>query len=273
LKHFLSLLLFFYTVSLSAQTVRQPISAFYPAIGVYSKNLSDPFTMIVNPASLANIKSAGAGVYSERRFLLDAFNQFTGVGAFKTSSGNFGFQADYFGNKNYNESQLGLGYARSLGSKVDVGAKFNYYNLQIPAYGNASTFHFEAGVLMHLSDKLHAGVSVFNPVGGELNKETNEKIAAVYRGGLGYEVSDKFFVTAEMVKEENKNIAVNAAFQYIPVQQLIIRAGINTLNEQPFAGVGLRMGQLRLDLATSYHPQMGISPAVLLLYQFSKPGE
>jgi hypothetical protein len=265
------LLLFF--LQTQAQTVRQPLSPFYPALGVYSKNLADPFSMIINPASLANNKVAAAGVYGERRFLLDALNQYTAVAAFTTSSGNFGVQADYFGYSNYNETQLGLGYGRSLGSKVDVGVKFNYYNLRAGSYGSASTFHFEAGVLMHLSEKLHAGFSVFNPVGGELNKETKEKIAAVYRGGFGYEASDKFFITAELVKEENKNVAVNAAFQYALVEQLLIRAGINTLNEQPFFGAGLKLGQLRIDLATSYHPQLGLSPAVMLLFNFSKKEE
>jgi hypothetical protein len=265
--------LFVCTIQLAAQTVRQPLSSLYPAIGAYSKNIADPFSMIINPAAIANIKTAGAGVYGERRFLLDALNQYTTVGGFKTSSGNFGLQADYFGYTNYNETQLGLAYGRSLGTKVDVGVKFNYYNLRIPAYSSASTFHFEAGVLMHLSEKLHAGFSVFNPIGGELNKETKEKIASVYRGGFGYEASEKFFITAEIIKEENKNVGVNAAFQYALIQQLLVRGGMNTLNEQPFIGVGLKMGQLRLDVATNYHPQLGISPAVMLLYHFSKPAE
>lgn len=273
MKRILSLSLLVCAVQLHAQTIRQPLSPFYPAIGVYSKNLADPFSMIVNPASLSNINSSGAGVYGERRFLVDALNQYTAVAGFKTSSGNFGLQADYFGYANYNETQLGLGYGRSLGSKVEVGVKFNYYNLRIPAYNSASTFHFEAGVLMHLSEKLHAGFSVFNPIGGELNKETKEKIAAVYRGGFGYEASDKFFITAEIVKEENKNVAVNAAFQYALVEQLLIRAGINTLNEQPFAGAGLKLGQMRIDFATSYHPQLGLSPAVMLLFNFAKQEE
>lgn len=273
MKRFLIPVLLVCTVHLCAQTVRQPLSAIYPAIGAYSKNVADPFSMIINPASLANIKSSGAGVYGERRFLLEALNQYTAVGGFKTSSGNFGLQADYFGYSNYNETQLGLGYGRSLGSKVDVGVKFNYYNLRIPAYSSVSTFHFEAGVVMHLSEKLHAGFSVFNPVGGELNKETKEKIASVYRGGFGYEASDKFFITAEIIKEENKNVGVNAAFQYALIQQLLLRGGINTLNEQPFIGVGLKLGQLRLDFATNYHPQLGISPAVMLLFNFSKPEE
>jgi hypothetical protein len=235
--------------------------------------MADAFSMIVNPASISNLNSASAGVYGERRFLLNALNQYTAVAGFKTSSGNFGLQADYFGYSNYNESQLGIGYGRSLGSKVDVGVKFNYYNLRAASYGSASTFHFEAGAIMHLSDKLHAGFSVFNPVGGELNKETNEKIAAVYRGGFGYEASDRFFITAEIIKEENKNVGVNAAFQYVFIKQLFLRGGINTLNSQPFVGVGLKLGQMRVDFATNYHPQLGVSPAVMLLFNFNKNKE
>ncbi|MBK8088720.1 MAG: hypothetical protein IPK31_12675 [Chitinophagaceae bacterium] len=254
----------------NAQTVRQPLMSSYPGLGAYSKQSTDQFSFIINPAALSNLQQSGAGVYSERRFLLNAFSQYTAVAGFQTKSGTFGLQADYFGYSNYNETQLGLGYARSLGSKIDVGVKFNYYNLRIPAYANASTFHFEAGVLMHLSEKLHAGFSVFNPVGGVLNKTANEKIASVYRGGIGYEASEKFFISAELIKEENKNVGVNAAFQYVLVKQLLIRAGINTVNTQPFVGVGLKFGQFRVDVATSYHQQLGVSPAVMLLFDFKQ---
>ncbi len=257
-------------IDLSAQTVRQPLVSSYPGLGAYSKNAADAFSFIVNPAALANLKHAGAGVYSERRFLLNAFSQYTAVSGFQTNSGAFGLQADYFGYANYNETQIGVGYARSLGSKVDIGAKFNYYNLRIPAYTSASAFHFEAGILVHLSEKLHAGFSVFNPVGGELNKSANEKIASVYRGGLGYEVSDRFFISAEIIKEENKNAGVNAVLQYELVKQLLLRAGINTVSKQPFAGVGLKFGQFRIDVATVYHPQLGVSPAVMLLFDLKK---
>lgn len=250
----------------SSQTVRQPLSASYPGLGAYSKNTADAFSFTVNPAALANVKQSGAGVYSERRFLLNAFSQYTAVAGLLTNSGAFGLQADYFGYANYTETQLGLGYARSLGSKIDIGAKFNYYSLRIPAYTSASAIHFEAGVLMHLSEKLHAGFSVFNPVGGALNKTTNEKIASVFRGGLGYEVSDRFFISAEIIKEENKNTGVNAVFQYEPAKQLLIRAGINTVHTQPFAGIGLRFSLFRVDVATAYHPQLGISPAVMILF-------
>ncbi|MFY7840013.1 MAG: hypothetical protein ACOVP7_07035 [Lacibacter sp.] len=267
MKSILSFICIVAILPLQAQTVRQPLLTSYPGLGAYSKNAADAFSFTVNPATLANLKQSGAGAYSERRFLLNAFSQYTAVAGLQTNAGAFGLQADYFGYANYTETQLGLGYARSLGSRIDVGAKFNYYNLRIPAYTSASTVHFEAGVLMHLSEKLHAGFSVFNPVGGMLNKTTNEKLASVFRGGLGYEVSDRFFISAEIIKEENKNTGVNAVFQYEPVKQLLIRAGINTVHSQPFAGVGLRFASFRVDVATAYHPQLGISPAIMILFE------
>ncbi len=268
LKYFITCIAVCIGFVLHAQTVRQPLVSSYTGLGAYSKQATDVFSFSINPASLANLQQAGAGVYSERRFLLNAFQQYTAVGGFTTKSGNFGLQADYFGFSSYRETQLGLGYARQLGNKVDVGVKFNSYNVQIPVYGNASTVYFEAGALLHLTDKLHAGLSVYNPVGGRLNKTANEKMASVYRGGLGYEVSDQFFISAEMIKEENKPAGLNACFQYAVVKQLLVRAGINTVNKQPYAGVGVRFGFFRIDMATAYHPQLGVSPAVMMLFDF-----
>jgi len=256
-----------------SQTVRQPLLVNYPAIGAYSQNRADAFSMLVNPASLARVNGLSAGVYSERRFSLSAFSQYTAAVAFPTQSGTFGVQADYFGYSQFNETQLGLAYGRSLGKKLDIGVKFNYYNLRIPGYVAASTFHFEAGALMHLTDQLHAGFSVFNPVGGVLNKETDEKIASVYRGGLGYEVSEKFFITADVVKEENKELGVLAAFEYAMIRQLKLRAGINTVNNQPFLGAGLQLGQLRVDVAGSWHQQLGFTPAIQLMFDMRKKNE
>jgi hypothetical protein len=65
-----------------AQTVRQPLMSSYPGLGAYSKNAADAFSFMVNPAALANIQQRGAGVYSGRRFLLNALSQYTAVPGF-----------------------------------------------------------------------------------------------------------------------------------------------------------------------------------------------
>ncbi|MBI2729497.1 MAG: hypothetical protein HYX40_01880 [Sphingobacteriales bacterium] len=271
MKLILSILCSICIIAVQGQAVRQPIAARYAGLGAYSKNFADVYSFTQNQAALANVKNAAAGVYAERRFLVEELNLYSAVLALPTRSGNFGVQADYFGFKNYNESQIGLAYARNLGSKVDIGVKFNYYSVKIPSYGSASNINFEAGALLHLTDKLHAGFHIFNPTGGKLGKNENEeKLAAAYKVGFGYEASDKFFISSEVVKQEYQPVNVNVGFQYNFLKQFLLRAGIATATSNSFVGVGLTVKQFRLDVAASYHPQLGFTPGILLLFDFGK---
>lgn len=149
-------------------------------------------------------------MYGERRFLLNELNNYTSVIAVSTSSGNFGLKTTYNGFSDYNETQIGLAYGRNLGKKIDVGVQFNYNAVQISGYGNASAITFEAGTIFHLTDQLNAGIHVSNPVGGKFGKDGQEKISSVYTIGLGYDVSDNFFISTEIEKEENQPVNVNA---------------------------------------------------------------
>jgi len=259
-----SLILNFCSTAFS-QAVRHPISARYIGLGAYSVNHVDVFSFTSNQASLAQVKSAAVGVYGEKRFLLSDANMYTAVIALPTAQGNFGLQADYFGFTNYNESQLGLAYARSLGSKLDIGIKFNYYSIKIPGYGNSSAVNFEIGAIAHFSDKLHAGIHVYNPMGSKLSKQDDEKLGSAYTFGLGYEASDNFFVSSEINKEEDQPVNVNVGFQYNFLKQFFVRAGIATETTNSYAGAGISWKNFRLDVSGSYHPQLGFSPGLLLI--------
>lgn len=267
--HLILLLNCFYLFS-NGQTVRRPVAALYTGLGSYSINHADVFSFTNNQASLAQMTNASAGVYGERRFLLDELSLYQLAVAVPTKSGNFGLKAGYFGFNDYNESQMGLGYARKLGAKVDVGVQFNYNAIQISSYGNSSAINFEVGTILHLTEKLHAGVHAYNPVGGKFGKSQEEKLASIYTVGLGYEASEKFFVSAEIEKEEDQQVNVNAGMQYKFLPQLMARVGIATNTSNVYAGVGLFLKSFRLDVVASYHPQLGVTPGLMLIYNSSK---
>lgn len=250
---------------LHGQALRDPISAGYIGLGAYSINHVDVFSMSSNQAALAQIKDFSVGVYGEKRFLLAATNMYSAVVAMPTKKGNFALQADYFGFKNFNESQLGIAYARGVGNKLDVGIKFNYYGFRIPSYGSASTVDFEAGAIAHLTEKLNAGIHVYNPIGGTFSKGDNEKLVSIYKFGLGYEASKGFFVSAEIMKEEDLPVNVNAGFQYTFVKCFFVRGGIATSASSYYAGAGLSWKNLRIDVTTSYQSPLGFSPGLLLI--------
>ena len=268
-KPYLILLFLSIHFIINGQTVRRPVAAVYTGLGAYSINHVDIFSFINNQASLAQIKNAVAGVYGERRFMLTELSLYQLAIAVPTNSGNFGVKAGYFGFSDYNESQMGLAYARKLGSKVDVGVQFNYNGIQVSGYGNSSAINFEIGTIFHLTDKLHAGVHAYNPVGGKYGKNSEEKLASIYTVGLGYEASDKFFVSIETEKEENQPVNINAGMQYRFLPQFMARAGIATNTSNVYAGVGLFLKTFRLDVVASYHPQLGVTPGLMLVYNFS----
>ena len=252
------------------QTTHTPLASYYPSSGAYSKNFADAFSLSSNIAALSAINSFSAGVYGERKFMLKETSLYTATIAMPTSSGNFALQADYFGYNVYSESQVGIAYAILLSNKAGIGAKFNYYNLRIPAYLNASAINFEIGSIIHISDQLHTGVSIYNPLSSPLGKNTGEKIASIYKAGLGYEMSASFFTQLEVIKEKDKDVNVHAGLQYRPIKQLFARAGIFTGTSSCYFGVGYLYRQLRMDFSVSFHQQLGISPGLLLLYQLNK---
>lgn len=256
-----------------AQVVKQPLSIHYAGLGAYSKNFSDVFSATSNQASLANLKNSAFGVYGERRFMLQDMNGYSSIIAVPTPSGTVGFQGDYFGSSSFNETQLGFMYARKITSQVDVGVKFNYHTVRVAGYGSASAVNFEAGAILHLTDKLHSGIHVYNPAGSKLGKNGSEKLASVYLFGLGYEASEALFLTAEFEKHEDKPLTVNAGLQYNVQTTVFVRTGISTFNNNGYVSVGLHLGFGRVDVNTAYHPQLGFTPGLLLLINLKKSGE
>ncbi len=252
------------------QTTHTPLASYHPFSGAYSKNFTDAFSLSSNIAALSALNSFSAGIYGERRFMLEETSLYSAAIAMPASVGNFALQADYFGYNAYNESQVGIAYGIPLSNKAGMGAKFNYYSLRIPSYMNASSINFELGAIIHISDQLHTGVSIYNPLSSPLGKNTGEKIASVYKAGLGYEMSASFFTQLEVIKEKDKDVNVHAGLQYRPIKQLFARAGIFTGTSTCYFGIGYLYRQLRMDFSVGFHQQLGLSPGLLLLYQLNK---
>ena len=248
-----------------SQSVHYPVAAQYTGSGAYSKNFIDVFSFTSNQGALAGLQQVSAGIYAERKFLLKELSVYNLAVALPTTVGGIGFTAKYFGSTDYNESLLGIAYAKNLG-KIDIGAQFNYNMIRIAGYGNDAVINFELGTIWHITDKFHTGIHVYNPVGGKFGKSGDEKLAAVYKGGFGYEASQKVFLSTEIIKEEDKPVNVRAGLQYNFAEAFFVRTGISTNAAFYYLGAGLSWKNVRLDVTASYHSQLGITPGLLLIF-------
>lgn len=256
---------------IKAQPLTQPVAARYLPLGAYSKKAIDIYATRSNAASLAYLPQSSAAVYAERRFALSSLNLFSFSAGIFTKSGAFALHGNYFGYSLFSQSQISLAYGRPVSKKVDVGLQFNYYSLrQGNGYGNASSINASVGTIIHITDKLNAGINIYNPIGSKWNKASDEKIPAQFTFGIGYDVSDNVYVSAEIVKEENLPASVNAGLQYQLNKKLFARAGASTATSSYFASVGLQMDAFRVDVAAGYQSPLGISPGIMLLFNLGK---
>lgn len=253
------------------QIIRQVHNSGYLTTSAYSLRHTDAFSFTGNQASLAQLKNAAAGVYGERRFLLNELNSYSAIAAIKTSSGNFGIETLYTGSPDHNETTIGVAYGRKIGAKADVGVQFNYNNIRLSqGYGSASAVSFEAGIIFHLTDKLHSGLHVNNPVGGKIGADKKEKLPSVYTVGFGFDASEKLLFSAEIVKEENQPVNLNAGVIYKFMPQIFVKTGIASATSSFWFGAGLVVRSFRIEVVSGYHPQLGITPGLLLLFNFKQ---
>lgn len=248
-----------------AQTIRKPFAAPAFSLSAYSTLQSDAFSVLYNQAALAQIKKTTIGLYTEQRFLIAAIKLHMVSAAIPTTLGNFGIKLTYMGFKNYTENQFGIAYGRKLGSKLDVGIQFNYYGSKIPAYSSSAMVNADIGAILHLTNQLNVGLHLTNPVSARFSK-TAESLPGVINIGFGYDVSEHFFFSAEMVKETGLPVSVNAGFQYTLSKLFYARAGVMSAAAVVYAACGIGSNKFRLYVNGSYHPRLGFSPGLTILF-------
>ncbi len=255
----------------NAQQFKNNVGSPYISLSAYSKTNTDAFGTYSNTAALGNAKNAAIGLYAERRYGLQELNNINAIVAIPVQAGAFAVTANRYGFEGFSETQLGLGYGRALSEKISVGGKINYYTQQIPSYGTASTLNIEAGMLLHLTPKLNAGISTYNPTGGKFGANKAEQLQSIYKFGLGYDVSNKVNIATEIVKTENEPISLIGAVHYQFEKKFFAKVGLSTLASNFFVAAGIAVNnQFRLDVSIAHHQQLGLTPGVVLLYNFAK---
>lgn len=232
----------------------------------YSNKQSDFFSYTGNQANLARIKGSGIGFFSEQRFSLKNNPSHQLIVVVDAKKINLGIKFDYTGFSLFNSSSLGIASAKKLSDKVDIGIQFNFISEKAAFYTRNVVLNFESGILLHLTPTLNAGIHLYNPAALFFSSYDVRKVPTVYKFGLGYDASDDFHVSAEILKEENLPVVFQTGFQY-KYKKIFFAKFCYVSNIQSVCfGAGVSYKKLRTGLYGSSHPQLGITPGILLLY-------
>lgn len=268
-KLLLPLIVFLPFLQLQAGNEPSSIGARTNSMGGAGITLADPFSIFNNQAAMAFVKDISAGLFTERRFMLSELGYNASAVTLPTKSGVFGISAVYSGFDVYNEKKASVAYARLFTENISGGIQFDYLGTSIAEYGNGTTFTVEAGLLVKITDKLATGVHVFNPV--RINSGfADEKVPTVLKLGLSYEAGEKLWLAAEAKKNIDQRAQFCGGLEYRLIDELFLRAGFETNPALYSFGAGINIQQLKIDIATTYHQVLGISPQVSVSYVFAK---
>ncbi len=265
MQRLVSFILCFFVLNLSAQQLPDPLlSSVIGGVG-YSRSNYNVLGVLCNPASVADTRYYSAGIYGERKFLLEGLQQFSGVVAIPMGSSGVGLQLDYVGSSLMNEWAIGVLYGRRLGDRMDAGVRFRYYGLNVPGYVQASALWAEAGVTYQLSDKICSGFSFSRSTSNKIHKD-EANLTQSFRMGFGYEASSRLYMMSDWIKETHKEISGSIVLLYAFEEGFRVRMGWNTSTTQPIIGVGICWRKTWIDILFAYHPHLGFTPGLQCIF-------
>jgi hypothetical protein len=243
---------------------RSPQAAGLGSIGAME---NDIWAVYGNPAGLARHPATVVGAGVSNRFLMKEFSNKGLAFASRVPGGVMAVAGSYFGDASYSEQRYDLAFAKQLSDGFWSGITLDYCRLtQGGGYGGAGVFTFSAGLLTRLNQQVYLGAYVFNPLQAKAGGQVKAEIPALMRLGLGYIFSPDLRIVAEIEKAINQKAGLNVGAEYLALQKVYIRAGVNTLPGSWSFGIGLPMGRLRFDVATEMHPTLGLCPQAALSY-------
>ena len=264
------LLVFLIFSSEICATNNMPVGGRSAGLAHTSTTLSDVWSAHQNQAGLAFLEKAEAGLYYENRFLVPELSLQAAAVAIPFNNGAFGISYSRFGFSLYNENKVGLAYAQKFSEKLAASVQINYMHTFIAEnYGNKGFLTGEVGLLYKINNEITVGAHLFNPTRTKLADFDNERIPTIMKLGLQYDFSKSLFIATEFFQDIGHDMALKFGLEYKVVEKVYLRGGVSTNPWYNAFGIGLHLGDFKVDISSSFHSVLGYSPQVSLNYRFN----
>jgi hypothetical protein len=153
-------------------------------------------------------------------------------------------------------------------NKIDAGVQAGFRSAAASGYTSQNSINIEGGIIFQLSEQLRLGFHVFDPVA--LKIKYNDLPVTSFSAGIGYDGSGDFHFEILLQKEERLPVNVCAAIHYAVGETIFFRMGISCTTPIIFAGAGCMLQNIRVDAIATYHPYLGITPAIAFVFKKSR---
>ncbi len=239
------------------------------AQGSVSTTQTDHCSAVLNPAGTAVVNNMGASV---NYFLPYTLKELSHQNIFLVKPVKYGVVSAYvsrFGYSIYNETRVGISFAKEITPQIRASFQFNLQNNFDEQAGSGQQVFSGVGIQFEPSKNLILGFYSSNPEKSSIVL-LNEKnaIPSVYALGLSWKANIDFALSAEMEKEIGYQNVVKFGMEYYVNSMLWLRIGVFGKPMQYSFGTGLLFSRLKVDVAVAQHQTLGLTSAIGLSYQF-----
>ncbi len=238
------------------------------ALGFTSITMFDFWSAINNQAGLASINKLNVGVFAENKFLLASLNTKSIALAQPVSNGTIGLSVTQFGETAYNETMIGISYGIKLSKEFSAGIQLFHFAInQTIQLGRAGIFSFQGGFIYQAEERTRIAFHIFNP---KIFSNSNNllDLAEIAKLGFSYELSNVIQGFFEVHSHSKLGKGFNSGLEYHNPKNFAFRIGYSSMNDKLTFGVGLKIKNFVIDLASSMHSILGYSPQLSLTYKF-----
>jgi len=246
-----------------------PQGARSSALGNASVGLVDLFSFHHNPGALGFMKTGGAAVTYENRYLLRELQSQGFVVAQPIKTGVLSLGGQFYGHEQFRTTRIGGGYSMQLSDNFSAGVQLNYMNLRLdPFYGVRHALTAEFGMLLKVNDKLNLGFSILNLGRTQLSEFQDDRFSTIMRLGASYKISEHLILVTEISKDITYATRLRGGMEFSPNNQFYLRMGAQGAPVEFSGGMGMKWDRLMLDLGTNYHQVLGWTPSISILFHF-----
>lgn len=260
------LLLFTSTNTIAQGSSIQGGGGWLIAQGNINSTSNNIVALYANPAFLADIENKwGVDLSFRRNFNISDLDTYSAGAYYKIAASTLGLSYVRYGNEFLSEQKIGFNYGRSLFSKLDIGARLNFYQLRQSEFENASSLTFELGLSSKVSKKVTFGALISNPISQKLND--SYRIPTLIAIGVDYHPSKKVSLKGELAKSIKDPLTVRIGITYTPIDNISMLIGSDIGARQVGVGVRFNMGSLTVNGGYGINQVLNNTPALSFSYQ------
>jgi hypothetical protein len=231
---------------------------------------SDAFAGFNNLSASAQLNGSSYAFYGQMPY---GISEITDAGAailLHLGTGVMGVVFQSYGNTEFNRQRMNLGYAIPLSNKFNLSGSIGYSSTRISnGYGKAHTLWTNIGATYDVRKDWKWAAVIDLPASALKNEE---ELPASLRLGTTYSFGEQVDLSAQVISTTNAHASVSYSFglEYIPIEALSLRFGMNTFWQTWSLGVGTKFRNCSFDAAAVVHPQLGLTPQISLSYGMEK---